>query len=40
MEKLNDRDFPGDAMVKNLPANAGDTSSIPDPGRSNVSQSN
>ena len=26
------QDFPGDAIVKNPPANAGDTSSIPGPG--------
>ena len=26
-------DFPGGAVVKNLPANAGDTGSSPDPGR-------
>ena len=34
------RDFPGGAVVKNLPANAGDTSSIPGPGRSHMLQSN
>ena len=28
------RDFPGGPMVKNLPANAGDTGSVPGPGRS------
>ena len=28
------RDFPGDAVVKNPPANAGDTGSSPDLGRS------
>ena len=27
-------DFPGGAVVKNPPANAGDTGSSPDPGRS------
>ena len=27
------RDFPGSPVVKNLPANAGDTGSIPGPGR-------
>ena len=27
------RDFPGGAVVKNPPANAGDTGSIPGPGR-------
>ena len=30
--------FPGDSLVKNPPANAGDTGSIPDPGRSHMSQ--
>ena len=34
------RDFPGGAVVKNLPANAGDTSSSPGPGRSHVPRSN
>ena len=33
-------DFPGDAVVKNLPANAGDTGSSPVPGRSHVPRSN
>ena len=33
-------DFPGGPMVKNLPTNAGDTGSIPGPGRSHTSQSN
>ena len=28
--------FPGGSVVKNPPANAGDTGSIPDPGRSHV----
>ena len=32
--------FPGGAVVKNLPANAGDTGSIPGPGRSHMPQSN
>ena len=32
--------FPGGSVVKNLPANAGDTGLIPDPGRSHVLQSN
>ena len=36
----NKRDFPGDTVVKNLPANAGDMGSIPGPGRSHMSQSN
>ena len=34
------RDFPGGAVVKNLPANAGDTGSIPGPGRSHMQRSN
>ena len=34
------RGFPGGAMVKNLPANAGDTGSSPGPGRSHMLQSN
>ena len=29
-------DFPGGAVVKNLPANAGDTGSSPGPGRSHM----
>ena len=33
-------DFPGGAVVKNLPANAGDTGSSPGPGRSHMPQSN
>ena len=32
--------FPGGSVVKNPPANAGDTSSIPGPGRSHMPQSN
>ena len=32
--------FPGGPVVKNLPCNAGDTSSIPGPGRSHMPQSN
>ena len=31
-------DFPGGSVVKNLPDNAGDTGSIPDPGRFHVSK--
>ena len=31
--------FPGGTVVKNLPANAGDTGSIPGPGRSHMSRS-
>ena len=33
-------DFPGGAVVKNLPANAGDMGSIPSPGRSYMPQNN
>ena len=33
-------DFPGGAVVKNAPANAGDTGSSPGPGRSHMPQSN
>ena len=32
--------FPGGTVVKNLPANAGDTGSSPDLGRSHVPRSN
>ena len=32
--------FPGGSVVKNLPANAGDTASIPDLGRSHMLRSN
>ena len=34
------RDFPDGAVVKNLPASAGDTGSIPGPGRSHMPWSN
>ena len=34
------RDFPGGAVVKNPPANAGDTGSSPGPRRSHVPRSN
>ena len=33
------RDFPGGAVVKNPPANAGDTGSSPGPGRSHMPRS-
>ena len=33
-------DFPGGAVVKNPPANAGDMGSSPSPGRSHMPQSN
>ena len=33
-------DFPGGAVVKNPPANAGDTGSSPGPGRSHMPWSN
>ena len=32
--------FPGGSVIKNQPANAGDTGSIPDPARSHMPQSN
>ena len=32
--------FPGDSVVKNLPANAGDMGSIPDLGRPHMLQGN
>ena len=32
--------FPGGAVVRNLPANAGDTGSSPGPGRSHMPRSN
>ena len=34
--KIGDRDFPGCTVVKNPPANAGDTGSSPGPGRSHM----
>ena len=34
------RDFLGGTVVKNLPANAGDTGSSPGPGRSHMPRSN
>ena len=33
-------DFPSGPVVKNLPASAGDTGSIPDPGRSHMPRGN
>ena len=38
-EKNTNRDVPGGAVVKNPPANAGDTGSSPGPGRSHMPQS-
>ena len=38
--KMDNWDFPCGPVVKNLPANAGNTSSIPGPGRFHVSQGN
>ena len=43
LSKLNrrlKRDFPGGAVVKNPPANAGDTGSSPGPGRSHMPRNN
>ena len=34
--KIKKRDFPGGTVVKNLPANASDTGSIPGPVRSHM----
>ena len=34
--KTHMRELPGGAVVKNLPANAGETGSIPGPGRSHM----
>ena len=38
--KKHQSDFPGGTVVKNPPANAGDMSLSPGPGRSHMSQSN
>ena len=38
--KKKKRGFPGGAVEKNLPANAGDTGSIPGPGKSHMPRSN
>ena len=38
--KMHTQGFPGGAVVKNPPANAGDAGSIPDPGRSHMPWSN
>ena len=38
--KKTDRDFPGGVVVKNPPANAGDTGWSPGPGRSHMLWSN
>ena len=38
--KKQNGDFPGGAVVKNPPANAGDMGSSPGPGRSHMPQSN
>ena len=39
-QKERNRDFAGGAVVKNPPANAGDTGSSPGPGRSHMPRSN
>ena len=36
IERTTTRDFPGGAVVKNLPANVGDMGSSPGPGRSHM----
>ena len=38
--KIGYGDFPGGAVVKNPPANAGDMGSLPGPGRSHMLRSN
>ena len=38
--KSTQQDFPGGTVVKNPPANAGDTGLSPGPGRSHMQQSN
>ena len=38
--KNKNKGFPGGAVVRNPPANAGDTGSSPGPGRSHMPQSN
>ena len=40
IKKKKERDFPGGAVVKNLPANAGDMGLSPGLGRSHMPQSN
>ena len=40
LKKEYGRDFLGGTVVKNPPANAGDTGSIPGPGRSHMPRSN
>ena len=40
MKESEQMDFPSDAVVKNPPANAGDTGSISGPGRSHMLRSN
>ena len=37
--KISGEDFPGGTVVKNPPANAGDTGLIPGPGRSHMPRS-
>ena len=39
-QKKSDRGFPGGSVANNLPASAGNTSQIPDPGRSHLPYSN
>ena len=40
LQQKNKQDFPGGAVVENLPASAGDTGSSPGPGRSHMPWSN
>ena len=38
--KVKEKGFPGGSVVKNLPTTAGNTGSIPDPGRSRMLRNN
>ena len=40
LKKIGMWGFPGGAVVENPPANAGDTGSVPSPGRSHMPRSN
>ena len=40
ISRMTEKGFPGGTVVKNLPANAGDTGSSPSPGRSHMPRSN
>ena len=40
LKQIDNQGFPGGSVVKNPPANARDTGSIPDPGRADMPRSN